>query len=123
VTTLRILVVDDNRDTAELTAELLATDGHEVRTAGDGPAALALIDGFHPQIVLLDIELPGMNGYELAGHIRALPAGRELRLVAVTGYGRESDRRRALEAGFDEHVVKPMDIDRLQQALRLGPRP
>ena len=118
---LRVLVVDDNADAAELMADLLALDGHDVRAVRDAAAALALLPSFKPQVALLDIGLPVMDGYELATRIRALyPSsveGAPLRLVAVTGYGQDSDRQRAFEAGFDEHLVKPLDVDRLQQAL------
>jgi CheY-like chemotaxis protein len=104
----RVLVVDDNVDAAESTATLLRFQGHEVQTAHDGPATLEAVRAFHPEIVLLDIGLPGMNGYEVARALRALPECRGLVLAAVTGYAREEDRRRAREAGFDHHLTKPL---------------
>ncbi len=104
----RILVVDDNRDAAEMLAELLASKGHEVQVAEDGPTALAVAGRFRPEVALLDIGLPVMDGYELAARLRELSAG-PLRLIAVTGYGQEEDRERARAAGFHGHLVKPID--------------
>ncbi len=104
-----ILVVDDNQDAAELIAEALAAAGHDVRTAFDGPAALAISQDFGPDVVFLDIGLPVMDGYEVARRMRA--GGKPMTLVAITGYGQESDRKRALAAGFDSHLVKPVPID------------
>ncbi|HEU5056329.1 MAG TPA: response regulator, partial [Kofleriaceae bacterium] len=105
-----ILVVDDNQDAAELIAEALAAAGHQVRTAFDGPAALAISESFDPDVVFLDIGLPVMDGYEVARRMRAVD-GKRMTLVAITGYGQEADRQRALEAGFDTHLVKPVPID------------
>jgi PAS domain S-box-containing protein len=103
----RVLVVDDNRDAAEMLAELLRAAGHEVVVAFDGPSALGAVPRFHPDIALLDIGLPVMDGYDLACRLRAaLPA--TPRLVALSGYGQEHDRRRSHEAGFDAHLVKPV---------------
>jgi signal transduction histidine kinase/ActR/RegA family two-component response regulator len=113
----RVLLVDDNADAADTMARLLALTGYEVRTAADGPAALALLDTFAPDIGLLDIGLPGMDGYELARRLRADPRSRAMRLIALTGYGREPDRRRSAEAGFDEHFVKPVVVERLLELL------
>jgi PAS domain S-box-containing protein len=104
-----VLVVDDNRDAAELIAEALTAAGHEVRTAFDGPAALAISEEFDPDVVFLDIGLPVMDGYEVARRIRAHD-GKRTTLVAITGYGQEADRKRALAAGFDRHLVKPVPI-------------
>jgi two-component system CheB/CheR fusion protein len=104
----RVLVVDDNQDAAESTAVLLRLLGHEVQVAHDGPAALSVVPQFHPDIVLLDIGLPGMDGYEVARALRAQPQLRGLVLVAVTGYGQDEDRRQALAAGFDRHLTKPL---------------
>jgi two-component system CheB/CheR fusion protein len=105
----RVLIVDDNRDAAESMALLLQLRGHDVRTAHDGPGGLAAADAFRPEVVLLDIGLPGMDGYEVARRLRRRPAGKGTLLVAVTGYGHEDDRRRSREAGFDHHLVKPTD--------------
>jgi len=112
----RVLLVDDNADAAELLCVVLTDAGYDVRTANDGPTALALLDSFAPEVALLDIGLPGMDGYELAGRLRADPRLRslkQLRLVALTGYGREPDRARALATHFDEHLVKPVGADQL----------
>jgi PAS domain S-box-containing protein len=103
----RVLLVDDNRDAAEMLAELLRSAGHEVVVAFDGPSALKTLGGFHPDIALLDIGLPVMDGYDLARKLKeALPA--TPRLIAITGYGQEHDHRRSQEAGFHAHLVKPV---------------
>jgi two-component system CheB/CheR fusion protein len=113
----RVLVVDDDRDAAETLALLLRAAGHEARTAPDGPSALAEARAYRPEAVLLDIDLPGMDGYEVARRLRAEPARGGLLVVAVTGFGQEADRRRAVEAGFDHHVVKPVNPAALQKLL------
>jgi len=113
----RVLVVDDNRDAADTTAELVGLWGYRVRTAPDGPSALRAAREFRPRIVLLDIGLPGMDGYEVARQLRQEPELAELFLMAVTGYGQEEDRRRALEAGFNAHLPKPVDPEQLRQVL------
>ncbi len=105
----KVLIVDDNADSAESLALLLSMRGHEVRTAHDGPAALEAAEAFRPQAVLLDIGLPGMDGYEVARRLRDRPGAEGVLLVALTGYGQEDDRRRAAEAGFDAHLVKPAE--------------
>jgi signal transduction histidine kinase/ActR/RegA family two-component response regulator len=110
----RILVADDNRDSADGCATLLTMAGHEVRTAYSGRDALALAAEFLPHIALLDIGMPDMNGYDVARQIRAAPWGRSMQLVAVTGWGQEEDRREAEAAGFDHHRVKPVDLDSLE---------
>jgi PAS domain S-box-containing protein len=109
----RILVVDDNVDAAAVMRLLLTSQGLVVHMVHDGPAALEAIGSFDPEIVLLDIGLPGMNGYEVAQHIRATPAGRRIVLWAITGWGQEDDKRRAREAGFDEHFTKPVSASQL----------
>jgi CheY-like chemotaxis protein len=114
----RVLVVDDSQDGADTLARLLCADGHEVRTAADGPSALAAVAAFRPDVVLLDISLPGMDGYELAEQIRQAPEMRSAVLVALTGYGQDRDRKRARQAGFDQHLTKPVDHARLRQVLR-----
>jgi len=113
----RILVVDDNLDTVESLALLLHLMGHEVHTAGDGPSALEAALADPPDLVLLDIGLPGMNGYEVAVRIRKQPELKDTILVAITGWGQEEDRRRAREAGFDHHLTKPADPAVLQKLL------
>ncbi|HUO67050.1 MAG TPA: ATP-binding protein, partial [Gammaproteobacteria bacterium] len=116
----RILVVDDNQDAADSLAMMLALDGHDVRRTYAGAPALACLREFRPDVVLLDIGLPGMDGYEVARLIREQPDGASVRLIALTGYGQESDKSRTRAAGFDEHLVKPVELRRLQQALAGG---
>ena len=113
----RVLVVDDNADAAESLGLLLSLLGHEVQTAGDGHAALQLAERFAPQLVLLDIGLPGLNGYEVARAIRGAPWGQAMQLVAVTGWGQDRDRQAALEAGFDRHLTKPVQPEDLDSIL------
>ncbi|MGJ7512411.1 ATP-binding protein [Variovorax sp. GT1P44] len=113
----RLLVVDDNADAAEVLALMLQLEGHEVRTAGNAPEALALLETYEPEAAILDIGLPGMNGYELAQALRARPKTEGMLLIALTGYGQESDRIRALAAGFDLHMAKPAQIEALRVAL------
>ena len=116
----RVLIVDDNED-ARLSLVLLARAwGHEVVDAGDGPRAIAIAEKFNPQTVLLDIGMPGMNGYQVARHFRAMPRYADLQLVAMTGFGREEDREAALAAGFDSHLVKPVGFDELEALLANG---
>ncbi|MBN9522717.1 response regulator [bacterium] len=116
----RILVVDDNADAADSMAVLLGLHGHTVRTAADGEAAIAAAAEFHPDVVLCDIGLPGMNGYEVARRLRTVPGLAETRFIALTGYGREGDARRSREAGFHAHLVKPLDPAGLSVALGLA---
>lgn len=111
--TLRILVADDNADAAETLSLLLESMGHEVRHVPDGEAAVAAAQEFDPQLVLLDIGMPRLNGYEACERIRGLPGGAARTLVAVTGWGQPQDLERARVAGFDQHLVKPVDMDRL----------
>jgi signal transduction histidine kinase/DNA-binding response OmpR family regulator len=115
--TSRILIVDDNDDAAAMIGELLGSMGFDVRIAHDGPSALALAAGFRPHVALLDIGLPVMDGYELGKRLREVLPSTELRLVAVTGYGQDNDRKRSREAGFAAHIVKPVDIDVLTRVL------
>jgi signal transduction histidine kinase/DNA-binding response OmpR family regulator len=113
----RVLVVDDNRDAAQSLSMMLELDGHEVRTAHDGPVALEAVRDYEPEVVLLDIGLPGMSGYEVARRLCAgSDAGRPV-LVAMTGYGQEEDRRRTREAGFHHHLIKPVDPQVIRQLL------
>jgi CheY-like chemotaxis protein len=113
----RALVVDDNQDAAESLAMLLSLDGHEVQAVFSPEQALECVSTFHPEVVLLDIGLPGMDGYEVARRVRAMPEGGQIRLIALTGYGQTEDRRRALAAGFNDHLVKPVEPARLAQSL------
>jgi len=111
----RVLVVDDNVDAATSLAELLRHRGHEVRAVFDGAEALEEAARFTPDAVVLDIGLPGMDGYETARRLRKLPNGRQMMIVAVTGWGQDEDRRRSKEAGFDHHLVKPAHPDAIEQ--------
>ena len=113
----RILVVDDNVDAAGLMAEALEAVGHDTRVAFDGPAALALANSFRPEVALLDLGLPLMDGYELAQELHAAAPDRRPLLIAVTGYGQASDRERTAAAGFQGHVVKPVDFSQLTALL------
>jgi len=113
----RILVVDDNRDSAESLADLLQLIGHETHTAFDGLAAVGAAAAFQPDVVFLDIGLPKLNGYEAARQIRTQPGGKGLFLVALTGWGQDEDRRRSAEAGFNAHLVKPVDFATLTKLL------
>jgi len=114
----RVLVVDDNRDAAEVMGMALELKQYEVRIAYDGPTALSLAAEFAPTVVLLDIGLPVMDGYEVARRLRSMPSGPSMRLVAVSGYGLESDRQRTAESGFDLHLVKPVDFEALDSVLK-----
>jgi PAS domain S-box-containing protein len=120
---LRVLVVDDNVDGADALAVLLRMLGYEVRTAYDGPSAIETGRDFEPQVILMDIGMPGTDGLETCRAIRAQPWGEDTHIIAVTGWGQPEDRRKAAEAGFDHHLVKPVDPARLTQLLtELGPR-
>jgi PAS domain S-box-containing protein len=116
----RILVVDDNRDSTEVLALLLSQRGYEVEVAHDAVAGLKGALAFRPSVALLDIGLPEMDGYELARRLKAKPALRNVRLIAVTGYGQPSDREKALGAGFFEHVTKPFEFERLAELIETG---
>jgi CheY-like chemotaxis protein len=105
----RILVVDDNHDAAALLAVLLRLEGHEVQTAGNGCEAVDRAEEFRPEVVLMDLEMPGIDGLEASRRIRARPWGNTVLIAALTGWGRELDRRRAREAGVDLHFIKPID--------------
>jgi CheY-like chemotaxis protein/anti-sigma regulatory factor (Ser/Thr protein kinase) len=112
-TAQRVLVVDDLEASAETLMMLLELEGFEVRMATDGAQALEIAQEFCPQVVLLDIGLPGMNGFEVARRMRELPAAREALLIALTGYGEAESRERSTQAGFDFHMVKPADVNLL----------
>jgi PAS domain S-box-containing protein len=118
----RVLVVDDNTDAAETLADILHELGHITTVAEDGPTALAKAAAFKPHVALLDIGLPVMDGYELARRLREQPELRRVRLFAITGYGQESDRIRSRAAGFHEHLVKPIDLAKLQSLIEKTPR-
>jgi two-component system CheB/CheR fusion protein len=113
----RVLVVDDNSDSAESIALLLELNGHDVRMAHDGPAALEIARSFHPQVVVLDIGLPGMDGYEVAKRLRSEAPMQNVILIALTGYGQSEDRQRSIAAGFNHHLVKPVDPEVLQTLI------
>ncbi|HZH15310.1 MAG TPA: ATP-binding protein [Archangium sp.] len=115
---VRLLLVDDNRDAIELLTEFLDTKGYVTRMALDGPTGLAAANAFQPHIALLDVGLPVMDGYELASRLRQEPSLKGIKLVAITGYGQESDRHRAHAAGFDLHLVKPIEPGQLLRILR-----
>jgi CheY-like chemotaxis protein len=114
---LRILLVEDHDDTAKTTALLLQQDGYEVHVVADGPAALQATEAVEPDVVLLDVGLPGMDGYELAKCLRERMTAKRPFLVAITGYGTEEDRRRSEEAGIDLHLLKPVEFTELSRLL------
>jgi CheY-like chemotaxis protein len=118
---LRVLVVDDCPDTTESLRILLDLWGHEVRTAHSGAEALSLAPTLLPEVILLDIGLPGLDGYEVARRLRRLPGLADVFLIAMTGYSREQDLAQAREAGFDLPLVKPFDPDELQRLLLSRP--
>lgn len=113
----RVLVVDDNADAANTLCSILELFGHEVRCVYDGPSALSVADSFRPDLIFLDIGLPGMDGYEVARRLRANPAFHATRLIAVTGYGQRADRLRTQQVGFDQHLTKPVDADMLHNII------
>jgi CheY-like chemotaxis protein/two-component sensor histidine kinase len=114
---LRILVVDDNRDAADTLGLLLESDGAEVRVVYDGRAALAMAESFLPTSVLLDIGMPGMDGYEVARRLRQDERYKRMRIVALTGWGQDTDRRQTRNRGFSHHLTKPVSVEDLQQVL------
>ena len=113
----RVLVVDDNADAAEMLSHALRYSGHEVREEHDGLAALVAAADFNPDVVLLDIGLPGMDGFEVARRLRADPRFSKVRIVALTGYGQETDKKRTSEVGVDVHLVKPVEMEQVIEAL------
>ena len=118
----RVLVVDDNEDGAETLGELLALSGHQIGTAYNGQAAIDLLPSFQPEFVLLDIGMPGLNGYEVCRRIRERPGGEQIVMVALTGWAQAADRLRSKEAGFDHHLAKPVDPRQLLELLKQEPR-
>jgi CheY-like chemotaxis protein len=113
----RVLVVDDNQDAADSLGDLLGALGYRAEVAYDPVQAIAQASAAMPEVAILDIGLPGMDGFELAGHLRRLPGGAGLKLVALSGYGQENDKTRSREAGFAAHLVKPINIADLQVSL------
>jgi CheY-like chemotaxis protein len=114
---MRILVVDDNEDAALMLSYALSAKGHDARTAHDAASALQLAAEYQPQAALLDIGLPIMDGHELAVRMRKIPGLERILLIALTGYGQDSDRARTQAAGFDHHLVKPVDFAAIDAAL------
>jgi CheY-like chemotaxis protein len=124
----RVLVVDDDRDAAEMLAQALKGAGHEVRQEHDGMSALVAAAQFQPDVVLLDLGLPGMDGIEVARRLRGYPQLAQVRIVALTGFGQGSDRRRSAAVGIESHLVKPVDVDTVIEAIAagrvtIGPKP
>jgi CheY-like chemotaxis protein len=122
---LRVLVVDDHPDAAESLAALLQGAGYQAAVAHDGPAAIAVATRLRPDVVLLDIGLPGMNGFEVARALKEAPETRSCVLIAVSGYGQTEDHQRSREVGFDHHLVKPADfveLERILDCVRREPR-
>jgi DNA-binding response OmpR family regulator len=118
----RVLLVDDYPDAAEVASMLLTIYGHDCRIAHSGQEALRVADEFDPQIVVLDISLPDVSGYDVARELRRRWGGRPLHLAAVTGWGQPKDRARAFDAGFDQHLVKPTDAAKLKSIIQLAER-
>jgi CheY-like chemotaxis protein len=114
----RVLVVDDNEDGAEMLSIVLSSLGYDTRVAHDAPAALRVAAEFAPEIALLDIGLPVMDGYELALRLREVAGLARIRLIAVTGYGGETDRKKTRDAGFHHHLVKPVDLNTIEATLK-----
>jgi CheY-like chemotaxis protein len=119
----RLLVVDDNKDAAMSLATLLRLQGHEVRIADDGLSALEMATSYHPDLVFLDIGMPRMDGYEVARRMRQMPGLEKTVLAALTGWGQQEDRRRTAKAGFDHHLVKPVETAALENLLAGLKRP
>ena len=113
-----VLIADDNVDAAESLQMWLQMSGHEVHIALDGVRALAAAESLRPQVVLLDLGMPGLSGYDVARRIRAEPWGQQMVLVALTGWGQEEDRRRTAEAGFNHHLTKPVLPDAIDELIR-----
>jgi CheY-like chemotaxis protein len=114
---LNILIVDDNADAADMLSMYLGSVGHQLHVAYDGQRGLALVEEAAPDVLLLDIGLPDIDGYQLAQRFRALPQTAHATMIALTGYGQESDRERSIAAGFDHHLTKPIDVAALLRLL------
>ena len=117
VSVRRVLIVDDNESAALMLQKLLLSLGHNVETASSGDQALATAERFHPELIFMDLGMPHMNGFEVCQRIREQPWGQKIRIIALTGWGQEGDRRRTREAQFDEHFVKPIQVSDLQKLL------
>ncbi len=117
----RVLIADDNRDAAESLGLLLEMEGHEVTIVHDGHEAIAAFEKMLPDAALLDIGMPGLNGYEIARFIRRSPHGRDVLLIAVTGWGQDNDKAQAVQAGFNHHFTKPVEPDALAHLLGAAP--
>lgn len=115
---MRIVIVDDNKDSAKALAFLLEQEHHDVCVACDASTAMEVVRTFEPKVVVMDLGLPGISGLELAERLRRDCGGADLRFIAVTGYGDDETRRRSLEAGFEGHLLKPVDIDTLLGQLQ-----
>ena len=113
----RILVVEDTVDIAESLVMILEQQGHEVQWASNGPTALRIVEQSPPDVVLLDIGLPAMNGYEVARRLREMPGGEDITIIALSGYGQEKDIQHGKRVGFDLFLVKPCDVDRIEEAV------
>jgi CheY-like chemotaxis protein len=113
----RILVVDDNKDSADSLSMLLRVKGHEVRTARDGLQAIEITPDFLPNVILMDIGMPKLNGYDTTRQIRTLPSGKDVMIIALTGWGQPEDLRQSTEAGCSAHLVKPIDLAELERLL------
>lgn len=116
----RILVVDDNVDAAESAGEILRLLGNEVSVVHDGLAAVSAVEQWRPEVMLLDIGLPGIDGYEVARRVRQSDHGKALMLIALTGWGQDQDKQRTSNSGFDQHWVKPVGIDKLREISQIG---
>ena len=114
----RVAIVEDNKLQAQSLAMLLEMMGYQVRTASDASSALSMMAEFLPQVALIDIGLPGLNGYELARQVRGMPQLRDITLIAQTGWGTDDDRQQARDAGFQHHLTKPLDHQRLEKILQ-----
>jgi len=120
VTPRRVLLIEDNKDAREMLRMMLELAGHVVYEAADGMAGLALVDAERPDVGIIDIGLPRMDGYQVARRIRDLPHGRDMLLLALTGYGSPADVKQSEQHGFNHHLVKPVDPDYLTQVIRNG---
>jgi CheY-like chemotaxis protein len=115
-----VLIVEDNADARDSLSLFLQLAGHDVQTAEDGPRGLDKVHTFRPDVAVIDVGLPGIDGYAVARAIRERPDGRSMCLIALTGYGQAEDQRRALAAGFDIHLTKPIDPAKIQELLARG---
>ena len=113
----KILIIDDNRDAADLLRELVSIHGHEAVVAYDGQQGLAAAESVQPEVAFVDLGMPGMDGYELARRLRQNPGGDAIQLIAMTGWGQPADRERVRAAGFNHHLLKPMDLAELVALL------